>query len=130
MERKETDIFSRTIVNKDGIVTRWPKKQDERRAVLEYIRSKIDKGRTYTEIEINELIDKWHSFGDCALIRRMMYDFFLIERAEDGINYCVDESGNTYAKALAGLIGRVIRIDILLSPSHSADQVFEDKHPS
>ncbi|HNR64424.1 MAG TPA: DUF2087 domain-containing protein [Thermotogota bacterium] len=95
MERKETDIFSRKIVNKDGIVTRWPKKQDERRAVLEYIRSKIDKGRTYTEKEINELIDKWHSFGDRALIRRMMYDFFLIERAEDGSKYWLDESGNT-----------------------------------
>lgn len=95
MERKETDIFSRNIVNKEGIVTRWPKKQDERRAVLEYIRSKIDKGRTYTEIEINELIDKWHSFGDHALIRRMMYDFFLIERAEDGSKYWLGESGNT-----------------------------------
>jgi len=29
------------------------------------------------------------------LIRRMMYDFFLIERAEDGSKYWLDESGNT-----------------------------------
>jgi hypothetical protein len=94
MEKRETDIFSGNIVNKDGIVTRWPKKQNERRAVLEYIRSKIEKGRTYTENEINELIDKWHSFGDHALIRRMMYDFFLIERAEDGSKYWLGKSGN------------------------------------
>jgi len=58
---------------------------------LEYIRSKIDQGKIYTEKEINALINKWHSFEDHALLRREMYDQFLIERTEDGRAYWVEE---------------------------------------
>ena len=91
MGKSETDIFSRNIVNKDGIVTRWPKKREERKAVLAYIRSKIDKGIIFNEKEINAIINRWHNFGDHALLRREMYDQFLIERTEDGRMYWVEE---------------------------------------
>jgi hypothetical protein len=94
MEKRETDIFSGNIVNKNGIVTRWPKKLQEKTAVLKYIRSKIEKAKVYTEKEINEIIDKWHSFGDHALIRREMYDHYLLERTEDGRKYWIIEQDN------------------------------------
>jgi len=78
------------LLDSEGKVTRWPKKQAEKEAVLCYIQGKIEKNRIYTEKEINEIISKWHSFNDHALIRRMMYDTNLLQRTPDGRQYWVE----------------------------------------
>jgi hypothetical protein len=73
-----------------GRIFRWPKKKAEKIEVLKYIKTKFEIGKQYTEKEVNELIMEWHTFGDYALIRREMYDNFLLERTPDGRRYWIE----------------------------------------
>ncbi len=82
----------KTIVNSDGIIIRWPKKKEEKRAVLEYLITKFEKGCKYSELEVNMIIKKWHSFGDHSLLRRELYDAFLMDRSPDCSEYWVHET--------------------------------------
>jgi len=72
-----------TIKNDDGIITRWPKKKEEKRAVLEYLITKFEPGKKYSEFEVNMILKRWHSFGDHALLRRELFDAFLLDRTPD-----------------------------------------------
>ena len=84
------DDMLKNIKNAGGIITRWPKKKDEKEAVLKYMRSKFEPEKIYSEREVNEIINRWHSFGDYALVRREMYDHFLLERTPDGKKYWLE----------------------------------------
>jgi hypothetical protein len=84
------DDILKSIKNADGMITRWPRKKEEKEAVLEYIRCKFEQGKIYSEKEVNEIINKWHSFGDYALIRREMYDHYLLNRTQDGKEYWLE----------------------------------------
>ena len=79
----------KSIVNTDGIIIRWPKKKEEKRAVLEYLITKFESGRKYSELEVNMIIKKWHSFCDHSLLRRELYDAFLLDRTPDCHEYWV-----------------------------------------
>ena len=37
----------KSIINSDGIIIRWPKKKEEKRAVLEYLITKFEHGKKY-----------------------------------------------------------------------------------
>jgi hypothetical protein len=74
--------FDRLLDNY-GRIIRWPKKQAEQMQVLKYLRTKFQSGKQYTESEINIILNEWHTFGDYALLRRMMYDTYLLERTPD-----------------------------------------------
>jgi hypothetical protein len=74
-----------------GKVTRWPKKKAEKLAVLEYLQGKIPRSTEFTEREINTLLDEWHLFHDFALLRRELYNNFLIDRTPDCRKYWVPE---------------------------------------
>jgi hypothetical protein len=80
-----------SIKDVKGRIVRWPKKKIEKMEVLKYIQSKMECGRKYTEKEISDLITKWHTFGDYALVRREMYDNYLIDRTKDGREYWIQE---------------------------------------
>lgn len=73
-----------------GKVMRWPKKKADQLDVLKYLRTKFESGRKYTEKEINVILDTWHCFGDRALLRRMMFDLYLLERTPDGREYWIE----------------------------------------
>jgi hypothetical protein len=74
--------FDRLLDNY-GRIIRWPKKQAEQMQVLKYLRTKFQSGKQYTESEINIILNEWHTFGDYAMLRRMMYDTYLLERTPD-----------------------------------------------
>ncbi len=80
-----------SIINKDGIVLRWPKKKEEKNAVLAYLVTKFEKGVEYKEMQVNEILKKWHSFGDHALLRRELYDHFFMDRNPEKGLYWVQE---------------------------------------
>ena len=46
-------------------------------------------GEAYTEREFNEMLNGLHTFGDAATLRREMYDYFLIDRKQNGSLYAV-----------------------------------------
>ena len=84
------DLIKNKIMDQNGIIMRWPKKKAEKLEVLKYIQSKFEKGIEYKEIEVNQIIKKYHSFGDYALLRRELYDNCLINRTIDGRKYWVE----------------------------------------
>ena len=78
------------LLDGNGKVLRWPKKKEEKIAVLMYLNTKFEEGKEYSEKEVNELIDKWHNFKDYALLRREMFDHYLLERTKDGKKYWIE----------------------------------------
>lgn len=72
-----------------GRITRWPKKQAEKLAVLRYIQSKFESDKEYTEPQVNAVIEHWHTFGDYALIRREMFENYLLDRSDDCRKYWI-----------------------------------------
>jgi hypothetical protein len=71
-------------------VTQWPSKRNKGKfqlLVLQYLASKLEPGATYTEKEVNALLNQYHTFNDPALLRREMVERRLIERLRDGSAY-------------------------------------------
>jgi hypothetical protein len=79
----------RRLLSPEGKVTRWPKKDHEKQFVLDYLRSKFSAGVKYRESEVNAILKEWHLFDDHALLRRELYDRYLINRTADGKEYWI-----------------------------------------
>ena len=62
------------FLNSDGQVTQWPAKRSMQPLILEYLATKFDPSKTYTERQINEILNDWHTFGDWAMLRRALVD--------------------------------------------------------
>lgn len=54
---------------------------------LWYLAQKIESERTYTEGEINDLLDEWIIFHDPATLRRELYNKRLLDRTTDCRSY-------------------------------------------
>ena len=70
-----------------GVLASWPARYAHQMLCLWVLWSRIPRGRTFTEVEISDLIREWHLFGDHALIRRAMIDGRMLERNLDGSAY-------------------------------------------
>jgi hypothetical protein len=77
----------RPFMDDDGRVARWPAKQKTQRRVIEYLARKFDHGREYAEKDVNFLLMDWHTFGDWALLRRLLFDWGYFDREGDGSRY-------------------------------------------
>jgi hypothetical protein len=71
-----------------GRVNSWPLgKQESRDIILGYLASAFEEGRSYTEKEVNELLDRYIVFNDPATVRRVLYDYAYLKRTRDGSRY-------------------------------------------
>ncbi len=77
------------LLDEEQRIKRWPKKSREKQFVLEYLQSKLTPGTRYREQEVNAVLQRWHLFNDYALLRREMYDRFLLHRTRDGRQYWI-----------------------------------------
>lgn len=75
------------FLDADGRVVAYPTKRSKKVLVLQYLADKFEPGVRYTEKEVNALLGCWHTFGDYCLLRRELYDAFLLEREQDGSCY-------------------------------------------
>jgi hypothetical protein len=75
------------LLDKDGILIRWPKNPDERAEVLKYLATKYETEKKYTEMEVNAILKKWHKFNDHPMLRRELINLALLERSADGREY-------------------------------------------
>ena len=78
-----------SLLDNDRKIIRWPKKKDEKLAVLQYLKTKLNPGIEYTEKEINAVIISWHIFMDFTLLRREMIVNGLLERTPDCRKYWI-----------------------------------------
>ena len=77
----------RPFVDEEGRITQWPARQKVQRQAIAYLASRFEGGREYREREVNELLCRWHTFGDWALLRRLLFDWGHVDREADGTRY-------------------------------------------
>jgi hypothetical protein len=74
----------------DGRIREWPSARNRKAAqtlVLDYLIGKFAYGYIYTEREVNDLLNRYHTFGDPALLRRELISWGLLGRLPDGSQY-------------------------------------------
>ena len=94
MKEETSNINLSSIISPDGIVLRWPRKKEEKLAVLDYLITKFEAGVEYKEIQVNMILKKWHSFGDHALLRRELYDNCYMDRNPEKGIYWVQKNNS------------------------------------
>ena len=87
MDRASFPRELRPFVDDDGRLTRWPVRQKVQRMAIAYLAAKFETGREYREREVNEVLVEWHTFGDWALLRRLLFDWCYMDRESDGTRY-------------------------------------------
>ena len=75
------------LLNELNLVIRWPKKPSQKQVVIEYLSSKFDLDKNYSEKEINLILEQSHSFNDIALLRRELIGRGFLSRKDDGSKY-------------------------------------------
>jgi len=75
------------LLDEDGKVKAWPKKQARKSAVLAYLATKFEDNRSYTEKEVNTILDNWHLFNDYFILRRGLIEAHLLSRDIYGREY-------------------------------------------
>ena len=82
---KKLDI--KRFLDDSGKIMQFPQKQNMRYALLEYLAEKFESDCNYGEQEVNDICNKWHSFGDLFILRRELVDHGLLCRKLDGSKY-------------------------------------------
>lgn len=71
----------------EGRMIRWPAKTQIQGLCLWALWSHLPARRDMTEAEVNIVVDRWHTFGDRALLRRSLIDHGLARRNVDGTGW-------------------------------------------
>jgi hypothetical protein len=69
----------------------YPSKRKYKILALFYLASKLEQNTNYTEKQINEILNKYHCFNDCCLLRRELYNKKFINRLDNGSVYFVEQ---------------------------------------
>lgn len=77
----------RNFLDSVGRVKVYPSKRKNQALVVEYLATKFEPGKLYTEKQVNELLMAWHVFEDWALLRRELFDLGFLDRSPDGASY-------------------------------------------
>jgi len=75
------------FLDDESRIKTWPSKHAMKRSVVEYLGTKFEVDRVYTEKEVNEIIKRWHTFGDFFMLRRSLIDYKYLQRTRDGSEY-------------------------------------------
>ena len=81
----------KNFLDTEGRLTSYPSKRKMKLYALIYIAGKIEKGKVYTEKEINAVLNEWHSFNDPATLRRELYTHKFLDRDSYGKEYRMEE---------------------------------------
>ncbi len=90
----EKQLSLEGYLDEDGKFNRLPGKKQKKKldAMLAVFASKFERSRKYTEVEVNELLNCYHSFNDPASIRRMLIGINVLNRTKDGRSYWLDDA--------------------------------------
>ena len=84
-------------LDKEGKVKIYPSKRKYKILVLEYIASKFEISKNYTEAEINNILNQYHTFGDWALLRRELFEAgFLGRNGNCSVYWKISNSSRHY----------------------------------
>jgi DNA-binding MarR family transcriptional regulator len=76
------------FLDSEGRLAFWPPaRRRESLLLLEYLAGFFERGRLYSEKEVNELLLLHSAYDDTATLRRALYQYRFLERAPDGSHY-------------------------------------------
>jgi hypothetical protein len=75
------------LFDREGQLLRWPGKRGMEASCLWVLWSRIPARQSFTETQLNDLLNTLHRFGDHALLRRGLIDCGLMTRTPDGREY-------------------------------------------
>lgn len=91
----------------EGRMLRWPARLGQANLCLWVLWSRIPADTSFTEREISDLLKRWHTFGDHALLRRALYDGKHLSRTVDGRDYRrIEQKPPAELRPLLALISR------------------------
>ncbi|MEM9885037.1 MAG: DUF2087 domain-containing protein [Bacteroidota bacterium] len=78
-----------SYLDENGKFSHFPGKRQKKKQhlMLELLSERFERGKKYTEKEVNEILNQHHSFHDPATLRRLMFGKKLINRTLDGRVY-------------------------------------------
>ncbi len=88
LEKKEPTIYDKFF--KNGKLVSLPSKPSEQQELYKIMQSWFEKGRKYTEPEINNIIKSKIEHSDHATIRRNLVDTCFLKRSTDGKEYYIN----------------------------------------
>ena len=91
----------RPFLNEQGQLISLPAKNQKKLLAIWYLAERIPARRTFTEAEINDVIDDQTTFRDHATLRRELYNHHLLDRTNDGKTYWKEETELTLPEFLA-----------------------------
>lgn len=89
MDNKNKEVNISAFLDEEGKIKQWPAAGKTKIAVVGYLAGKFEKDRIYNEKEVNEIINKWHTFNDYFLLRRSLIDYKFMGRTRNGAEYWV-----------------------------------------
>ena len=75
------------LVDEFDKIIRWPKKPSDKETVISFLSAKFKFDKKYSEKEINEIINEFHTFNDIALLRRELISRRYLSRTDNGSKY-------------------------------------------
>jgi hypothetical protein len=73
----------------EGKIKQIPVPNRTKIPVLAYLAGKFEEDRIYNEKQVNGIIDRWHTFGDYFILRRLLVDYEFLQRTPNGEKYWV-----------------------------------------
>ncbi len=76
-------------LDSDGKFNRLPGRKQKKKLdlMLVVLSSKFEKNKSYSEMEVNEILNENHSFNDPATLRRLLFGTNLLDRTKDCRSY-------------------------------------------
>ena len=81
----------KNFLDEEGRLKSYPAKRRPKIAALFYLASKFERGKRYSEKEVNQILKNWHTFEDWAMLRRDLYDKWFLGRESNGSEYWLEE---------------------------------------
>jgi hypothetical protein len=91
MSKKNREKTIEHFINDKGQIKFWPRKRKKQLLILDYLKSQLTVGASYSEREINEVLKTKHLFSDWVLLRRELVDLGYVIRERDGSLYTVSK---------------------------------------
>ena len=89
MSEMEKKINISAFVDEEGKIVQLPAQSRTKIPVLAHLAGKFEKKRIYSEKEVNDVINAWHTFGDYFILRRLLIDYNYLKRTPNGAEYWV-----------------------------------------
>ena len=80
-------MTQKTLINEFDEIIRWPKKQSDKTYIIQFLSSKFEFDKQYSEKDVNVIINRYHSFNDVPLLRRELISRRHLAGKDDGSKY-------------------------------------------